>query len=82
VNSATLITIGCAPCAVHAFAVSGAPTMRETSALSRSTTAGGVAFGAIRPSQIVASYFGTPASASVGTSGITVERAGRSCPSP
>ena len=54
-NSATLIVIGVAPCAFHAFAISGLETIFCTSALSLATIAGGVAFGAIRPSQIVAS---------------------------
>src|SRR5687767_3291827 len=45
-----------------------------TSALSFSSTGRGVFAGAIRPSQMPDSYPGTPASESVGTSGVTGER--------
>ena len=46
----------------------------EISAFRRLTMAAGVPLGAITPSQMVASYPGTPASDSVGRSGMMAER--------
>src|SRR6185295_1822888 len=65
----------------HALTVSAWPTIAATSALSRRRIGVGVAFGAISPSQIVASYVGTPASLIVGTSGSTAERTSPVVPS-
>src|SRR5512140_604119 len=76
-NSGTLIDMGTAPCAAQADLTSGRATILRISALSRFTISGGVALGAMMPSQIVASYFGTPASDTVGRSGV-IEL--RTCP--
>jgi len=54
--------------------ISGRVMVRLMAALSLSTIGFGVPAGAIRPSQMVASNPGTPASAMVGTSGSTLDR--------
>jgi hypothetical protein len=73
-NASDDICMAVAPCFAHSAFVSERDTIFVTSAFSRLTMAGGVFFGAINPSQITASYPGTPASESVGTSGMTAER--------
>ena len=54
---------------------SGSPSTALTSLFSRATTAGGVPAGARMPNQPVTSKPGMPCSATVGTSGSTLERA-------
>src|SRR6476660_8842250 len=74
-NSSGVIDIGTAPCSFQSLMISGRLTTSLTAAFNLSVTGFGVPAGAINPSQIVASYPGTPASAAVGTSGSTPERA-------
>src|SRR5215470_10998542 len=73
-SSAGVIVIGIAPWRSHAATISGRVMVLLMAALSLSTIGFGVPAGAIRPSQIVASNPGTPASAMVGTSGSTLDR--------
>src|ERR1700738_1075459 len=70
-NSSDVIDIGAAPCSVQSFTISGRLTAAFTAALSLSMIGFGVPAGAISPSQIVASYSPTPASARVGPRGGT-----------
>src|SRR5258707_373162 len=73
-NSSGVIDIGTTPCLVQSFMISGRLTAAFTAAFSLSITGFGVPAGAINPSQMVASYPGTPASPAVGTFGSTLER--------
>src|SRR6202165_4050474 len=73
-NSSGVIDIGTAPCSVQSLTISGRLTAPFTAAFSLSITGFGVPAGAINPSQMVASYPGTPASVAVGTFGNTFER--------
>src|SRR6266481_1546223 len=73
-NSSGVIDIGTTPCSVQSFMISGRLTAAFTAAFNLSTTGFGVPAGAINPSQMVASYPGTPASPAVGMLGSTLER--------
>src|ERR1700722_12575922 len=73
-NSSGVIDIGSAPWSLQSLTISGRLITSLTAALSLSTIGFGVPAGAINPSQMVASYPGTPASWAVGTSGSTPER--------
>src|ERR1700719_3992597 len=66
--------MGVAPWRYHAAMSSGRVSVLLMAALSLSTIGFDVPAGAMRPSQMVASKPGTPASAMVGTSGSTFER--------
>src|SRR5262245_20482963 len=73
-NSSDVIDIATAPWPVHSFTTSGRLIAAFTAALSLSMIGFGVPAGAIRPSQMVASYPGTLASIAVGTFCSTLER--------
>ena len=60
-NSSGVIDMPTAPCFAQSARVSGLAATLVISALRRLTIAGGVPFGAMTPSQITASYPGTPA---------------------
>src|SRR6201996_8990437 len=73
-NSSGVIDIGSAPCSAQSLTTSGRLITALTAALSLSMIGFGVPTGAINPSQMVASYPGTPASEAIGTLGLTLER--------
>src|ERR1700674_2810755 len=73
-NSSDVIDIATAPCSVQSLTMSGRVMAALTAALSLSMIGFGVPAGAINPSQMVASYPGTPASEAIGTLGSTPER--------
>src|ERR1700686_1378252 len=74
-NCGCVITSGVAPCFSHAALMSGRCRIAAIVRLSRSTIGCGVSLGAMKPTHSVAWKPGTPASASVGTSGRMGERA-------